>query len=412
MYLNRRRFFMPTYSGGGVIPTPTVEALKFTLAQDSDSGTISLTIPSYVKAADYSYVEWSLDGQTWNRTDNTSSNVIVTTSTLNPGDSVYFRGVGSTLGDSSSSGHCSRFSHSSGMKILCEGDITHLLGTTTLGDYCFAHLFRTCAGLLTAPSLPSTTLSKYCYASMFEECTSLTAMPVIAATTLAQNCCDSMFKSCSSLVTTTALDASVMVSGCYYAMFQGCTSLVTAPALPSTSLADSCYGNMFKGCSSLTSVPVLNATALAPSCYIGMFQNCTGLVTAQASLPAMLLGNYCYEDMFNGCTALTSAPSLPATDLLQYCYNGMFKGCTHLTTAPDLPAITLINGCYYEMFKGCTRLQYVKALFTTDPSDLLTYDWLKNVKSSGTFVKNAAATWTEVSTKGVPSGWTIQTVSV
>jgi hypothetical protein len=47
---------------------------------------------------------------------------------------------------------------------------------------------------------------------------------------------------------------------------------------------------------------------------------------------------------------------------------------------------------------------YLK-LFQTH-SDYNTY-----ISSSGTFVKNSAATWTTTGNNGVPSGWTVQTAS-
>ena len=46
----------------------------------------------------------------------------------------------------------------------------------------------------------------------------------------------------------------------------------------------------------------------------------------------------------------------------------MFISCSSLTTAPELPATELVNGCYNGMFNSCTKLNYVKAMFTTDPT--------------------------------------------
>ena len=88
----------------------------------------------------------------------------------------------------------------------------------------------------------------------------------------------------------------------------------------------------------------------------------------------------------------------------------MFYGCTSLTTAPELPATTLVNSCYTQMFFGCTKLNYVKAMFTTRPGTF-TSNWLYNVSSTGTFVKNSAATWNLPGANGIPSGWTVQTAS-
>ena len=115
--------------------------------------------------------------------------------------------------------------------------------------------------------------------------------------------------------------------------------------------------------------------------------------------------------MFNNCTSLTTAPTiLPATDLQRSCYSYMFNGCTSLVTAPELPATTLVSSCYNQMFFGCTELNYIKAMFTTTPGTY-TKNWLANVANTGTFVKNASATWDVTGANGIPEGWTVETTS-
>jgi hypothetical protein len=113
--------------------------------------------------------------------------------------------------------------------------------------------------------------------------------------------------------------------------------------------------------------------------------------------------------MFNGCTALTTAPSLPATTLTEKCYYQMFYNCTSLTTAPELPATTLAAYCYQAMFIGCSSLNYIKAAFTTTPSNSYTQSWVSNVAASGTFYKNSAAKWNVIGESGIPNGWTVET---
>jgi hypothetical protein len=144
--------------------------------------------------------------------------------------------------------------------------------------------------------------------------------------------------------------------------------------------------------------------------YGYMFQGCTGL-TAAPELPATTLAEYCYSGMFHGCTSLTTAPELPATTLASNCYSNMFYGCTSLTAAPELPATTLVTKCYEQMFQGCTNLNYIKAMFTTEPSTTYTSNWVNGVASTGTFVKNASASWTTTGVNGVPTGWTVETTS-
>ena len=144
----------------------------------------------------------------------------------------------------------------------------------------------------------------------------------------------------------------------------------------------------------------------ANASYRLLFNGCTQLVSAP-ELPATVLTSGCYYKMFQGCTSLTAAPELPATTLSSQCYISMFKDCTSLTAAPELPAENLKTWCYQAMFEGCTNLNYVNAAFTTTPGSGYTRDWLENVASTGTFVKNPDADWDVTGASGVPEGWTI-----
>ena len=284
------------------------------------------------------------------------------------------------------------------------------LTATTLASNCYSNMFQGCTGLTTAPELNATTLANWCYSNMFNGCTSLVTAPELNATELANNCYFYMFNGCTSLTTAPELNATTLARSCYSSMFNGCTSLVTAPELPVTTLKTGCYAAMFQGCTSLTTAPELNATELASSCYSSMFNGCTSLVTAP-ELPVTTLKTGCYAAMFQGCTSLVNAPELPATSLEMNCYGNMFNGCTSLTTAPVLPATYLEMNCYTSMFNNCTNLNYIKAMFTTTPSDSYTKNWVSGVSSTGTFVKNSAASWTTTGDSGVPSGWTIETAS-
>lgn len=200
----------------------------------------------------------------------------------------------------------------------------------------------------------------------------------------------------------------IYLSGrCYYEMFYGCTSLTKAPYLPTAYLDVGCYSGMFQNCTSLTIAPSVLSSSLAKECCEDMFSGCTSLTTVQSILPATTLKEECYSNMFRGCTSLTTAPELPATTLADSCYYYMFYGCTSLQRAPELPATTLVHWCYHSMFYDCTSLNYVKAMFTTNIPSNYTNSWLRNVSSSGTFVKNANATWDEIGVSGIPSGWTV-----
>lgn len=216
-----------------------------------------------------------------------------------------------------------------------------------------------------------------------------------------------LFFRCSSLVDAgeLVLPAGTLPMGCYYSMFYGCKSLTKTPELPAVSLADYCYSYMFMGCISLTEAPELPATSLKECCYTNMFSGCRSLTKAP-ELPATILAKACYDSMFSGCTSLTEAPELPAVSLANYCYSQMFSRCTSLIKAPELPATSLIKNCYSYMFMNCTGLNYVKALFTTTPSNDYTAGWLSGVSSAGTFVKSKDATW-DRDACGIPEGWTV-----
>jgi hypothetical protein len=85
----------------------------------------------------------------------------------------------------------------------------------------------------------------------------------------------------------------------------------------------------------------------------------------------------------------------------------MFNGCTSLTTAPELPATTLADYCYIYMFRGCSKLNYIKMLATNISISGCLTNWVSNVSSTGTFVKNPAMTSLPTGKSGIPSGWTV-----
>ncbi len=190
-----------------------------------------------------------------------------------------------------------------------------------------------------------------------------------------------------------------------FKQLKDCSQLI----LPNT-VTEYCYYYMFSYCPNLIKGPELPVAILAEGCYKGMFSNCTSL-TDYYTLPATTLARSCYQEMFYNCRSLTIAPELPATILARSCYNRMFQNCKSLTRAPELPATNLVEYCYNQMFIYCENLNYIKAMFTTTPSNSYTASWVSGVSATGTFVKNSAATWNVTGTNGIPSGWTVQTAS-
>lgn len=171
---------------------------------------------------------------------------------------------------------------------------------------------------------------------------------------------------------------------------------------------DYAFYRMFYGCSQIRNVAkgFLPAMALSNNCYSNMFRECANLLSAP-DLPALTVTSYAYYCMFYNCSNLNSAPIIAATTLGYQCCYYMFCNCTSLVTAPDLLSETLTSYCYYYMFKGCSKLNYIKMLATNvSASGCLSY-WVQGVASTGTFVKNGSATWTNSGVSGVPTGWTI-----
>lgn len=254
-----------------------------------------------------------------------------------------------------------------------------ILPATKLTEHCYAYLFGNCAHLLYAPKLPAKKMERYCYSGMFGG-TSILEAPVLPATTLDY--------------------------ACYSRMFWGCDALTECPDLPATNLANLCYHSMFSNCHNITKTPKLPATTLTESCYSGMFSACTALTEVQ-ELPATNLSTQCYYLMFRDCTSLTKVCELPATTLVNNCYQGMFYGCTALTEAPELPAKTLVNVCYNAIFRNCSSLKYIKCLATDISAANCLANWVVGVSDSGTFVKDADATW-PTGTAGIPANWTVE----
>ena len=146
--------------------------------------------------------------------------------------------------------------------------------------------------------------------------------------------------------------------------------------------------------------------------YYLFFSNSKLLDSSELILPATTLSTGCYKSMFESCSNMVGAPQmLPATTLQSNCYQSMFTSCLKLKTAPYLPATSLVTSCYANMFYNCRELNYIKAMFTTTPGSSYTSSWVYGVAASGTFVKNASATWNVTGTSGIPSGWTVETAA-
>ena len=372
-------------------PTPPYETLPLTFEIIS-GGTIlwKRESMSFFGSAPEKTIEYSINEGVWTEIKSTTAGAAINVTT---GDIISFRGNNTVYSNQDASYLFGNMFQGTAV-FKAYGNINSLIDADNFSavsfweKMVFAHLFNQSVGLIDAEYL------------------------VIQADNSNAGACREMFYNCTNLTTApkVLLAPSISSGSCYQGMFKGCTSLTTAPELPSTTLADACYQEMFLGCTSLTSAPVLPATTIKKYCYMNMFNGCTSLTTAPV-LPATTMEEKCYSGMFGGCTGLTAAPELPATIMDGTCYQGMFYDCTSLTTAPELPATILAIGCYKNMFQNCTSLSRVTCLATITTFPDCTTNWLNNVSSTGTFVKNPnMSSWT-TGANGIPTNWTVQDAS-
>ena len=120
-------------------------------------------------------------------------------------------------------------------------------------------------------------------------------------------------------------------------------------------------------------------------------------------------------ELFVYCAAIVKGCQLPATTIGARAYVSFYRSCSNLEIGSDLPATDLTSAeyCYNGMYAYCSKLRYLKAMILKpDPNNdyrgAQTGNWLKDVASSGVFVKNSKAYWKVSGYHGVPNGWTIE----
>lgn len=163
---------------------------------------------------------------------------------------------------------------------------------------------------------------------------------------LSNSCCSEMFKNCALLKTAPSLPATTLAQSCYQSMFEGCSSLQVVPELPATTLEQSCYSNMFKG-SGIVFSPELPATNLAPNCYDSMFYNCTQLLTLPKLLSTTTSESECYKNMFYGCTLIKLRSTKTSTfNSLSGVYTQEYKLPSNTATDAFLDMFTGTGGSF------------------------------------------------------------------
>ena len=364
-----------------------------TVQSQDDNNTITLTIGSAVTSSNMTSIYYSTNnGATW-RTKNVDSTTQTINVSLNKGQTVLFKGVGTNLANNYEiNGAQYRSTFSSTKNYIVYGNIMSMLygdsfsdKTSVTGTYAFCGLFYQSTKLVDAKDLiiPIKTVDKLrTFVGTFRGCTNMLNTPQFAPEAITQqHGCMRMFQDCTSITSTNDLSKLTTITGASACMemFRGCTSLVNVSGLPATTLADYCYYQMFRGCTSLAITPDLPSTNLAENCYYGMFW---------------------------GCSSLAKAPELPATNLAANCYRLMFRDCILLTKSPVLLAATLVEGCYQNMFTSCSSLIEVICLATDISATNCISNWLSYVSASGTFYKASSMTSWPSGMNGIPSGWT------
>ena len=174
--------------------------------------------------------------------------------------------------------------------------------------------------------------------------------------------------------------------------------------------------SIFKGSDKIVDAKNLSlpATICTEGCYNGMFRDCPSLKTAP-KLPSLNISFGCYSSMFESCINLEEAPELPATTLATQCYLRMFcmnrdsKVTTpKMTKSPVLLASYIDSESYKDMFRGNGNLNEITCLATSRLNTGSTNSWVLNISSSGTFKKDANATFWGTGINNIPNGWTVE----
>ena len=358
-----------------------------------ESGTFTLTIYSSISTAYFTYAAYSVnDTRSWVRLDNVSGqNVSITTPSVNAGDKVYWKGLGTRTIGSENIDANNGLRFTSTCRFNVSGELSSLctergFRETVNRIRAYGNIFGDCPTLIDASELilPNFTANgKDVFYGLFHKSTNLVAVPALDNDILSEKCYAQMFDGCTSLTTTPELNVTTLDTSCYYMMFNGCTGLTTVQNLPATTIASNSYEAMFQGCTSLVSVPNINISAFS--------------------------GSACMRYMFKNCTALTHCPfkSLPST-LADGCMRELFYNCTSLLDICELPALTLTAQCYYGLLRN-TKVTWIKMLATDISANNCLANWIYGIPNVNTsvFVKHIDAQWTTTGNSGVPTNWKV-----
>lgn len=303
--------------------------------------------------------------------------------------------------------------------------------TNSLGSD-FTAMFRNCVNLVSAPQtlVPVKVLAKNAFTQMFKGCTSLKNGLKFNLTEIGEGACKEMYSGCTNLVSTGNFNLEYIGKSALEEAFKDCSSLQYITLNIISDLTEKCLKNCFNGCSSLDTsvsmggmvkingIDIKSTNVDSESCYRA-FYNCSSL-TGFGNLPATKVKGSCYYEMFKGCISLESFGTIGAVEAdpnTRYSMYAMFEGCTSLTSAPTLSIHNLdsLQGIYERMFYNCSNLNYIKALFLTDPmlqypnQDVVywpyTREWCYGVAENGTFEQDDNAAWYRTGVSAIPATW-------
>ena len=307
--------------------------------------------------------------------------------TLNPNTYYYFRTLNTTASVAPkiefNPGYSGTYSGS--LKFIMGGNLQYLsnkAGTAgTLPTRCFSAYF----GQDISSSSPSSSTANYFWTQTITDISQLYFPD--GGTYSYQR----MFKCCNKLTTLPDTISCVIGDHTCYQMFMSCNSITKGPNITSSSIGSTGCREMFDSCTAMTSTGNISATSVSANGMQYMFYSCSGLVTGPAELNCVRFTSYCYDSMFAYCKKLVKSPVIN----------------TQIDSNYGTPSSPLRN-----MFQNCSALNYIEVNF--NPSGYtfsnLASNWVKSVKSSGTFkVGPNGGDWSgiEVGTSGRPSGWTL-----
>lgn len=373
-----RRSLMMAQGGKKEIPN----YLCFTALED---GEYLFTIPTELATTDLTRISYSKDGVNFTTVNNSDSEDVSFSISVDTGDKVYFKGLANRYNNGTDrviiSSDCDFNVSGNILSLIFEDDFysaTDVDLSANKYNSLFRALFYNCR-IVYADNLelPISKISNYGFYAMF-------AAPADGNHTL--------------ILPPEVLPLIFIGTfGCSY-MFSYQTNMTTMPDLSSFGSSGfrpnlRACNNMFQYCSSLqyfTPIPyVYSGRSGADGVFSSMFRNCTSL---KESPFKKILGADNNSSTFGGTGQC----------------NSMFICCSNLEEVPELPLLTLKGTSYSQMFRyDCSKVNYIKMLATSVSASNCLQRWVEGVAATGVFVKNINATWNDTGHSGVPTNWTI-----